>query len=280
MKLAFFGASVTQQKEGYANYVKTKRPDIETSIYGFGSMHIYNAGVCFIDEVLKNNPDICFLDWFSTGYKSNDMSWYLNTILYRFAQHGCHVVFLFLDRHPMEDERLAMYGNAKKYCAENGIAYLDIYNNPNVEELLRDAVHTTAKGSQVYGDRILTFLDTFDTTRPFPVHIKPTSLCNIQSVAMDTIVREQMEFSGEGKLIGIYMSVGPYSHKVDVLNGTDTKEYTIRDEWCHYERQTFHLSLINFSGKVVIRVVDSYGIYCLKPHTVYYTGNLTLGECK
>jgi len=280
MKLAFFGASVTKQKEGYANYVKTKRSDIETSIHGFGSMHIYNAGVCFIDEVLKTLPNICFLDWFSTGYKSNDMTWYLNTILYRFAQKGCHVVFLFLDRNPMEDERLAMYDNAKKYCEDNGIAYLNMYNNPNVGEILRDAIHTTAKGSQIYGEHILKFLDTFNIARPLPLHIKPTSLCSIRSVNVNAIIRENMEFSGEGKLVGIYMSVGPYSNKVEVLKDNETKEYTIRDEWCHYERKTFHLSLFGFSGKVVIRVVDPYGIYYLKPHTLYYTGYLTLGNMK
>jgi len=280
MKVSFFGASVTQQKEGYTNYVKTRRPEETTFIHGYGSMHLFDAGICFIDDILLNKPDICFIDWFSTGYKSTDPSWYLNTIVYKFTKASCRLVFLFLDRNPLEDDRIAMYDSVKLYCKKYGIPYLELYNNPNISEMLRDNIHTTLIGAEVYGRRILEWLASADVSYPFPTNIKETSLCAIKSVSYDTIVKEQIEFSGEGKLIGLYMSVGPFSHKVEVMTDTTTKEYVIRDQWCHYERKTIHLSQMSFKGKVVIRVVDPYGLFYLKPHMFFYIGDLTLGVSK
>ena len=36
-------------------------------------MHLNNAAVCFIDEVIAQKPSYCFFDWFSTEYiKIND----------------------------------------------------------------------------------------------------------------------------------------------------------------------------------------------------------------
>ena len=43
-KVNFFGASVTQQKTGYAQQFKIMNEQFYVNIYGYGSMHLYDAG--------------------------------------------------------------------------------------------------------------------------------------------------------------------------------------------------------------------------------------------
>lgn len=64
--IAFFGASVTQQKNGYARKL-TKKLCQKENIFGYGGCHLKNAGIIFINKVLEIKPTICFIEWFSTG---------------------------------------------------------------------------------------------------------------------------------------------------------------------------------------------------------------------
>ena len=54
MIINFFGASVTQQNKGYVYYFKNKCSDNITIFQnGYGSMHINDAGICFLYEIIK-----------------------------------------------------------------------------------------------------------------------------------------------------------------------------------------------------------------------------------
>lgn len=75
MSICFFGASVTQQSKesGYVILFNEllKQNDLNNLNIiqkGFGSMHITDAGICKINEVIDENPSYAFLDWFSTCY--------------------------------------------------------------------------------------------------------------------------------------------------------------------------------------------------------------------
>ena len=74
--ICIFGASVTGQKTGYAAILKKRWSN--TYVYGYGGMHLKDAGIAYIDECLKHKPSVCFIDWFSTGYNVCDQ----NTIDY------------------------------------------------------------------------------------------------------------------------------------------------------------------------------------------------------
>ena len=49
--IAVFGASVTQQKNGYATKLSDKF-NCPVRIFGYGGMHLNNAVICFIDKVI------------------------------------------------------------------------------------------------------------------------------------------------------------------------------------------------------------------------------------
>src|SRR5574344_2395817 len=86
-RVAFFGASVTQQNPGYS-YETAKLLESKYKVFGFGGMHLPDAGICFIDKVLKFKPNYVFVDWFSTDYmeQSNKTLSYIDTLLYKFSK--------------------------------------------------------------------------------------------------------------------------------------------------------------------------------------------------
>ena len=58
--IAVFGASVTKQKNGYATKLH-KYFNHPIKVFGYGGMHLNNAAVCFIDEVIAQNHHIASL---------------------------------------------------------------------------------------------------------------------------------------------------------------------------------------------------------------------------
>ena len=70
-KIVFYGASVTQQRNGYVDHF-AKLSKAQVMKLGFGGMHLNDAGICFVDKAVQTRPDICFIDWFSTAYTGLD----------------------------------------------------------------------------------------------------------------------------------------------------------------------------------------------------------------
>lgn len=57
IKIAFYGASVTQQRNGFVDYF-AKLSKIRVMKFGFGGMHLSDARICFVDKVVEARPDI------------------------------------------------------------------------------------------------------------------------------------------------------------------------------------------------------------------------------
>ena len=69
--IAVFGASVTQQKNGYATKLQ-KYFNHPIKIFGYGGMRLNNAALCFIDEVIAPKPSYCFFClWLAIIVKSD-----------------------------------------------------------------------------------------------------------------------------------------------------------------------------------------------------------------
>ena len=99
-KIAFYGASVTQQRNGYVKYF-AKLSTAKVLKLGFGGMQLSDAGICFIDKVVEIHPDICFIDWFSTWYMNQDgkFSLYLDVIAEKLQKINCRIIFLFFPQN-------------------------------------------------------------------------------------------------------------------------------------------------------------------------------------
>lgn len=59
--ISIFGASVTQQKDGYAVQLRSILSE-KIEIFGFGATHLNNAGICHLADASKNKPKYCLID--------------------------------------------------------------------------------------------------------------------------------------------------------------------------------------------------------------------------
>jgi hypothetical protein len=93
--ISFFGASVTQQQTGYVYEFTKLLLNGNVNKYGYGSMHLKDAGICFIDNALQNKPTYLFIEWFVTGHTDTCCDVYLDTIINKCANINCVPVCLY-----------------------------------------------------------------------------------------------------------------------------------------------------------------------------------------
>ena len=153
--IAVFGASVTQQKNGYATKLQ-KYFNHPIKVFGYGGMHLNNAAICFIDEVIAPKPSYCFIDWFSSEYISiNDEAVQLIDILInKCSSINCKPIFLFFPRKDDIPVRNDFYLFCKSILNKRKIFFIDVgaeIETHDINKVLRDTIHTTEYGSNLYG---------------------------------------------------------------------------------------------------------------------------------
>ncbi len=251
--ITFFGASLTQQKNGYAIQLKKKLKD-PVKIFGNGGMHLSNAGICYIDEILKCAPEYCFIDWFSTDYieTNEDTENYLDTIIYKFSRANCRLVFLFFPR--LDDaSRQRFYDFVKSFLVNREVYFLDINAHHQYSpDLVKDSVHTTDLGSQQYADTIYNqFIQVKDKIL-IPSNIRCTDLVDIKYIVIDGEFHKNLTLFGSCKIITFEMQIGRYSGIVKINN----LEHNVWDVWCHYDRPSCKLDNILVEGNLRIDILQ------------------------
>tara|TARA_B100000886_G_C20415808_1_gene489221 strand:- start:1427 stop:2326 length:900 start_codon:yes stop_codon:yes gene_type:complete len=264
MIITFFGASVTAQGKGYVTRFKLKsiNNDIKVIQKGYGSMHMSDAGICYLDNIILDKPDICFIDWFSTGFVGNKerILPYLNTIIKKLNDNKIKLVFLYLPRHPFEEFRGIMYDESQNYLKELGIPFIDIKsniekNNIKFDEILRDTVHTTEKGGEIYGDIVYEwFIKNVSNLKLCNYDIPQNEYYNIKYKILDSPIEinDKYEIKGDTSYIRFLIDKSPHNGIV-LLNN---KRYNFWDQWCHYTRKCLTGSLPSFKNKLLIEITN------------------------
>lgn len=287
--IAIFGASVTQQKNGYAKKLSDYF-DCPVKIFAYGGMHLNNAAICFIDKVIEEKPTYCFVDWFSTGYnvKSYKTVEYIDTIIHKFSKIQCKLIFLFFpynNKHAKQD----FYLFCKSILIKKGISFIDVnyeLEKCNLDSILRDNIHTTEHGSNLYSKIIYNKFEEIKDCIEVPIDVPTTKYININKIQINRVFLNNVKLSGNCEVIGFLLTIGPHSGMVEVTNGLGSQTYNTWDRWCHYMRQHFNLS-IEVIGKVQINILqthfDTSNCSCqidfkkekkkLIVHDIYYVGN-------
>ncbi len=238
-RVCFFGASVTQQSSGYAA-VLAKELNADVKVFGFGGMHLKDAGIIYIDSVLECNPDICFVDWFSTGYNecSPSTEEYIDTIIYRFTKASCKLVFLFFP-YKEDPSKKAFHEFCKRFLVRRNMMFIDVaaqLHMYDVKTILRDNIHTNDLGSRLYADIIKRYYEK-RADISFPSKINKTKYSEIQSLVVEKEFTRHMVITGDSEIIGVLLIVGPYSGIIRLSD--DCHSYTLNtwDRWCYYTRE-------------------------------------------
>lgn len=232
LKISCFGASVTQQAKGYVFYLEQLFKS-KINAHGFGSEHLCYSGVIHINKVLNFKPEICFIDWFSTGNlkinENNTMM--LDTIKYKFATNNCKIIFLFF---PLKEtgERIDYYNFLKKYLNDNNLSYIDLNTYISYDEkMTRDGVHTTEYGAEIYANTI--FNEFNKMTIKLPINIHENKYCNVKELCINQIFNENLILKGNCQVLALGLKIGPNSGYIRINN----ELCLLWDPYCHYERK-------------------------------------------
>lgn len=273
--ISIFGASVTQQKDGYAKYLSNNLSD-QVSIHGYGGMHLNNAAICFLNEIIQKHPDVCLIDWFSTGYTETnyEAESCIEYLIYRLSEINCKPIFLFFP-HEQDDLRLPFYSFCKNIINKKGAIYIDIRPYINMKKLngiLKDDVHTTNNGSRLYAkiihNQLAKVLINHQKKVAFTSFLKP------KKILVEKTFNNRIELRGNCRIIGFLLTIGPHSGKVNIVNGDTNYCENINDRWCSFNRKHFNISF-SITGKACINIVQSpvdKKRYKLIVHEVYFSG--------
>jgi len=265
--IAFFGASVTQQtkESGYVpqfnNLLLNNNYNFNIIQKGFGSMHLYDAGICKINDVVGENPHVCFIDWFSTGLIVTNQAYLhmlLDCIVRKLMLMNCHVCFLLLDRLDMCENRMLMYTHIIDYAKIYNIHYIELYNNQNVTELLRDTVHTNTQGALLYSSKIYDYFITNILPNDTNYYKIPNEneYSNINCVTINKQVKSIIMLSGNFKLIGIQQQLGPFSGIIEITrNNSEKYTESVWDQWCHFTRDNIKIKT-EWSETIAIKILQ------------------------
>lgn len=278
MTVAIFGASVTQQKNGYAAILKKELTD-KVEVFGYGGMHLNDAGVSYVDEIIQANPSICFIDWFSTSYiESTTLTLdYIDAIIFKLSQHGIKIIFLFLlHKHYLEREKFKKF--VKKNLIEKKVQYIDMEDYVEVGKsrfFLRDDVHTNEKGSRLYATLIHNEYKKRIASLQVLNSVKSNKYCYIKKLSVGKSFEKILHLSGTCEIIGFELTIGPHSGKIFVRNNKMLiMEENTYDQWCYFNRQHFNLKRLFCKDALTLEIIqDRYeNKKKLVIHSVYYIG--------
>lgn len=250
MKIVFFGASVTQQKHGYVDEFAKLNCKIKVIKRGYGGMHLSNAGICFIDEILKLKPDICFIDWFSTSYNGcdGDAKIYLQTILQKLSLINCRVIFLFfpyLECEGKDKFYIAMKEYLREYKKEM-VLVDEMVEKEEWRNLLRDTIHTTSSGSKRYAEIVNDYLRLQPKeTRTFE-NLEVTQYSEIKKLKVKRAFEKKVMLRSNRTcyVVGFRNIIGRHSGIVEIKKTGGTVEKNLWDRWCYYTRRHLDLTLL------------------------------------
>lgn len=263
-RLAAFGASVTQQENGYVDQL-SKKLGVKIKKFGYGGMHLPDAGVCFIDTVCAYKPDCVLVDWFSTDYmeQSEKTLQCIDTVLYKLSLINCAVVFLiFPERRTdgRQDEKEAFYDFCRKVLKDRNVCYVDISDklkNVDLANILKDSIHITSYGGGYYAKFIQeSLLLNPPQVLESKLFAKNAAYSEIKKIVVNRVFFRNLNLFLDGSILGLYGTIGRHSGICNIRYDNGTKQkVSLWDRWCHFERNHFNFAVPQYKGNVSIEIL-------------------------
>lgn len=221
-RIAYFGASVTAQRDGYRIHLHEhlrrwsgqEHRAIQAAVGGVGSA----TGVFLMDELVSaHTPDLCVVE-FTTGDSADDdnlarAGQAAEGILRKLAAIHCATVVVHGHRNPGSTDRHRRSVAVWEEVAEHyGVPSLHLHewfsrrfaDRPQLEqEWFRDVVHTTAAGAATYAAQIhvglqrVFAIDAATPVPPRPVH--PQHCADTVLVPVQPHMADAPERCGSGR---------------------------------------------------------------------------------
>lgn len=256
--IVFFGASVTKQKEGYVTYFQKAHPTLSVERVAVGATHLKDAGVCLIYEVIQKSPKYCFLDWFTPSienYTNEQLQEYLSFIIRQLFDINCIPIMLFLNGdgsgRDFSKKILKFDFIINEICNKYRVPYIKVYEKIyqlgyNDNQILKDDVHTTQVGSELYSVIITeNFRQIKEQCKNFEFSYKPekNKYLNIKKKELPGDIKQKIIIRGNADVIGIFQKIGPFTGWVEIkLDDGLVVERCLVDKHCYYTRECFNFT--------------------------------------
>ena len=161
-------------------------------------------------------------------------------------------------------------------CIKYNIPYIEVYKsleiiNKTTTDILRDEVHTTDLGSELYGKFILEWFNTnIKMLNISNIKIPDKNIYNkIKIIEFNEVVLQNssIKITGKANIVGIFQEVGPFSCWVDVyVDNKFIRKQSLIDQHCYYTRQCFNFSY-SLEDNLTLNVVEDFCDYsvCKRP---------------
>jgi hypothetical protein len=167
--IAYFGASVTVQRDGYRprlhEMLRRRHGELRSLYAGFGGVGIVSAAFLADELVVSHAPDLCLIEYTSArpdpGRGAKDAGAAMEGIVLKLLEAGIRPCILHLYRRDW-DSRWAKTRDAFERVAErHGLPSIDLATGflararaGELDEarLFRDVVHTTPAGSELVAE--------------------------------------------------------------------------------------------------------------------------------
>jgi glycosyltransferase involved in cell wall biosynthesis len=267
--VAYMGASVTAQKDGYRprlHAMLQRRFAREHVMVNAGTGAIGSIGGLFLMDqlVLRHRPDLCFIEYATTDTIGTTPAAFvgpvLEEIVCRLREAGCEPCILLLPRAQEADQGIDAY---RSVASHHGVVLIDVAASFDAgdltERVLRDVVHTTFAGAETIATRIADDFDSILDPTGAPIgsedrlfdrsfrgatlvaatteHLREASAGSVGTFRLSMPYVEVEPGGGfdctfDGELVGLVVVVGPRSGVI----AAGGREFTLFDRWCHYER--------------------------------------------
>lgn len=164
MKICFIGFSITEEKNGYIEKLKKKfiedydiDVDIDHKAIGGSTFTILPY---IIDSILDEKYDHVIFE-ISSCYRFlkriEDYLELLDEIKEKTYSHTKNISFLSLYRNNIDYNLDILVTSINYFCIKNDFKHLNLINlvnSDNIDKVLRDGIHTTEYGSELYASEI------------------------------------------------------------------------------------------------------------------------------
>jgi hypothetical protein len=306
--IAYLGASVSAQRDSFVPLLHRRLCSLtgqnhEARVVARGATGSMYALETLEDDILRHRPAICFIEYLTGDLNEGLTPWSemesaLEFLVMRMLEAGCAVVFLHLFRGDYllnrENRALGVYEAVaerfnipsihagrflQRLILEGGIGYFD---------LIRDAVHTTALGSELASRFTASRVSEFFWTRennPFAKILRPRDRCfadvrlHRPGERYSRFIRtwkdklfvnlgpelSEIEWNVSGYLLGVSVIVGPQSGAIQIVSADEVRTEVMWDHWCRSGGDRFRLIPVGKYFSELTRLVIRLKLYPVLP---------------
>jgi hypothetical protein len=278
LSIAYFGASVTAQKDGYRPLLHERfrrrfGQDHSSRYAAIGGVDIVSAAFLADDFVVRHRPDLCLIEFTSIeliwGSSIATAEEAMDGVVSKLRAAEIQPCLLHLARREWHEKNADLLAAFERVAERHGIPSIDltgvVLESTQTDRILRDPVHTTPAGSELVAKLIagaieaiapddlptdsgelppLPGTDDYRQARVLPVSSEDAAgsaemrLFRLQRPYLELPVRSPIHRRFSDRLAGLVMLVGPESGELEIADRRGPQRLMTWDAWCHYERFT------------------------------------------